>query len=62
MIRLAMLRDPMLRARMGEAGRRAVLGRSWPTVCAELVEYYEQAIDERLAVRANTQVPPSMQR
>ena len=57
-----LVRDPMLRARMGEAGRRAVLGRSWPTVCAELVDYYEQAIDERLAVRANTHVPPSMQR
>ncbi|WP_104191171.1 glycosyltransferase family 1 protein [Cryobacterium sp. Y82] len=57
-----LVRDPMLRARMGEAGRRAVLGRSWPTVCAELVEYYEQAVDERLAVRADTHVPPSMQR
>ncbi len=55
-------RDPMLRARMGEAGRRTVLGRSWPTVCAELVEYYEQVVDERLAVRAGTHIPPSMQR
>ena len=54
--------DPALRARMGEAGRRAVLGRSWPTVCADLVDYYEQAIDERRAVRADTHVPPSMQR
>jgi phosphatidylinositol alpha 1,6-mannosyltransferase len=55
-------RNAPLRARMGEAGRRAVLGRSWPTVCADLVEYYEQAIDERRAVRADTHVPPSMQR
>jgi len=55
-------RNASLRARMGEAGRRAVLGRSWPTVCADLVEYYEQAIDERRAVRADTHVPPSMQR
>jgi phosphatidylinositol alpha 1,6-mannosyltransferase len=39
-----------------------VLGRSWPTVCAELVGYYEQAVDERLALRADTHVPPSMQR
>jgi phosphatidylinositol alpha 1,6-mannosyltransferase len=54
--------DPMLRARMGEAGRRTVLGRSWPTVCAELMGYYEHAIDERRAVRAHTHVPPSMQR
>ena len=57
-----LVRDPMQRARMGEAGRRAVLGRSWPTVCAELVDYYEQAVDERLALRADTHVPPSMQR
>ena len=57
-----LVQGPLLRARMGEAGRRAVLGRSWPTVCAELVDYYEQAIDERLAVRADTHVPPSMQR
>ncbi|WP_104135293.1 MULTISPECIES: glycosyltransferase family 1 protein [unclassified Cryobacterium] len=54
--------NPALRARMGEAGRRAVLGRSWPLVCADLVDYYEQAIDERRAVRADTHVPRSMQR
>ena len=57
-----LVRNAPLRARMGEAGRRAVLGRSWPTVCADLVDYYEQAIDERRAVRADTHVPPSMQR
>jgi phosphatidylinositol alpha 1,6-mannosyltransferase len=32
---------------MGEAGRRAVLSRSWDSVCAELVEYYEQAVTAR---------------
>ncbi|MEP6480805.1 MAG: glycosyltransferase family 1 protein [Rhodoglobus sp.] len=36
--------DEPLRARMGEAGRRAVLGRSWESVCAELVGHYHQAI------------------
>lgn len=36
--------DPELRARMGEAGRRRVLGRSWDSVCAELVGHYERVI------------------
>jgi phosphatidylinositol alpha 1,6-mannosyltransferase len=36
--------DPDLRARLGEAGRRAVLGRSWGSVCGELMGYYEQVI------------------
>lgn len=34
--------DAELRARMGEAGRRRVLGRSWDSVCAELVGHYER--------------------
>lgn len=34
--------DPALRARMGEAGRRRVLERSWPRVCDALVGHYEQ--------------------
>jgi phosphatidylinositol alpha 1,6-mannosyltransferase len=34
--------DPALRLRMGEAGRRSVLDRSWSTVCAELVQHYER--------------------
>lgn len=54
--------DPALRNRMGEAGRRGVLGRSWDNVCGTLLDYYEQAIDERAAVRATTAVPLSMQR
>lgn len=36
--------DPALRSAMGEAGRRSVLGRSWRTICAELVGHYEHAI------------------
>ncbi|GAB2452354.1 phosphatidylinositol alpha 1,6-mannosyltransferase [Conyzicola lurida] len=35
-------RDAALRARMGEAGRRSVLGRSWQAVCGELVGHYER--------------------
>jgi phosphatidylinositol alpha 1,6-mannosyltransferase len=37
-------RDPALRRRMGEAGRRAVLGHSWATVCDELVGHYERVV------------------
>jgi len=54
--------DAPLRLRMGESGRRAVLGRSWENVCETLVGYYEKVIDERAAIRAMTAVPLSMQR
>jgi len=37
-------RDLQLRLRMGEAGRRSVLGRSWGAVCAELVGHYERVV------------------
>ena len=43
----ALVIDEPLRSRMGEAGRRAVLGRSWDSVCSELVSYYESAIAAR---------------
>lgn len=36
--------DGPLRLRMGEAGRRAVLGRSWDAICSELVGHYESVI------------------
>ncbi|HEY1530727.1 MAG TPA: glycosyltransferase family 1 protein [Galbitalea sp.] len=37
-------RDPALRRRMGEAGRRTVLGRDWATVCDELLTRYRKVI------------------
>lgn len=40
----SLVRDPALRARMGEAGRRGVLGRSWESVCDELLSRYEQVL------------------
>lgn len=43
----ALVADPGLRGRMGEAGRRRVLGRSWPAVVEQLLGHYEAA-----AVRA----------
>ena len=41
--------DDELRSRAGEAGRRAVLGRSWEGVCAQLVDHYETVIARRAA-------------
>ncbi|HQJ35728.1 MAG TPA: glycosyltransferase, partial [Rhodoglobus sp.] len=46
----ALTLDPELRSRMGEAGRRSVLGKTWHGVCSDLVGYYEQAIASRVVV------------
>ena len=46
----ALTLDPELRSRMGEAGRRSVLGKSWHGVCSDLLGYYEQAIASRVVV------------
>ncbi len=43
--------DEALRSRMGEAGRRAVLGRSWESVCDDLMRHYEHAIAATAATR-----------
>lgn len=37
-------RDAALRQRMGEAGRRGVLGRSWETICDQLVAHYAKVV------------------
>lgn len=50
----ALVSDTALRLRMGEAGRRAVLGRSWENVCATLFGFYQQVIDERLCRQAES--------
>lgn len=36
--------DAPLRLRMGEAGRRRVLGRGWDVLCSELIRHYERVI------------------
>lgn len=36
--------DPAARARIGEAGRRAVLGRTWESLGDQLIAHYEQTI------------------
>ncbi|UFU01758.1 glycosyltransferase family 1 protein [Ruania suaedae] len=38
----ALVADPGMRARMGEAGRRAILPRSWDALCRQLLGHYEQ--------------------
>jgi phosphatidylinositol alpha 1,6-mannosyltransferase len=46
--------DDAMRMRMGEAGRRSVLDRSWDSICAELIGHHSSAIAHRtraLAVR-----------
>jgi phosphatidylinositol alpha 1,6-mannosyltransferase len=37
-------RDPALRLRMGEAGRRGVVGRSWETICEQLIAHYASVV------------------
>ena len=36
--------DPLLRAAQGRAGRQAVLGRSWPVLCDQLIGHYQAAL------------------
>jgi phosphatidylinositol alpha 1,6-mannosyltransferase len=47
----ALVGDGAMRLRMGEAGRRAVLDRSWAAICGELFAHYEAAIAEVRAAR-----------
>jgi phosphatidylinositol alpha 1,6-mannosyltransferase len=47
--------DEAMRLRMGEAGRRAVLGRSWQSVCDELLGVY-RLVGARRAARRSTPV------
>ncbi|WP_309710454.1 glycosyltransferase family 1 protein [Pseudolysinimonas sp.] len=43
----ALVSAPELRARMGEAGRRRVLGRSWTAICDDLLEFYGRVVTDR---------------
>ena len=42
-----LVRDASLRSRMGEAGRRRVLSRSWDAICSELLGHYDHVIGAR---------------
>lgn len=46
-------RNSRMRLRMGEAGRRGVLDRSWSAVCTRLIGYYDEAIRTRAFARVS---------
>jgi phosphatidylinositol alpha 1,6-mannosyltransferase len=51
----ALVRDPALRQRMGEAGRRAVIGKSWASICDELMGHYRSVLTPvKVARRAHS--------
>ena len=41
--------DAVLRHSFGRAGRRAVLGRSWPALCDELLDHYRAVVERQPA-------------
>jgi phosphatidylinositol alpha 1,6-mannosyltransferase len=45
-----LVRDPALRARLGEAGRRRVLHRTWSALTDELLAHYATAGAPALAL------------
>ena len=49
---VALARDPELRSRMGEAGRRRVLSRSWESICGELLGHYESVVSAKVTERS----------
>jgi len=50
----ALVAAPELRARMGEAGRRRVLGRSWTAICDDLLEFYGRVLTMRALAGARS--------
>ena len=49
---LTLAQDAELRSRMGEAGRRRVLSRSWESICDELLGHYESVVAGRRIERS----------
>jgi phosphatidylinositol alpha 1,6-mannosyltransferase len=50
-------KDEGLRLRMGEAGRRSVLDRSWNAICGQLIGHYESVIARRPAAMHASRLP-----
>jgi phosphatidylinositol alpha 1,6-mannosyltransferase len=44
--------EPELRAAQGRAGRRVMLGRTWPDLCDELLDHYQQVLATSETIRA----------
>jgi phosphatidylinositol alpha 1,6-mannosyltransferase len=53
----ALVTDEQLRLRMGEAGRRSVLDRSWSAICGQLMGHYESVIADRTPTPREDAVP-----
>jgi len=53
----ALVGDGPMRLRMGEAGRRAVLDRSWASICGELFAHYEAAIGQTRPAQRPARLP-----
>ncbi|MCS5734825.1 glycosyltransferase family 4 protein [Herbiconiux daphne] len=54
----SLVADPALRSRMGEAGRRAVIGKSWQALCDELMAHYASVITAApVSARARRRTP-----
>ncbi|KQR52128.1 glycosyl transferase [Leifsonia sp. Leaf336] len=51
--------DAPLRVRMGEAGRRRVLGRGWDVLCSELIGHYERVILDACSEAGRPGVQPT---
>jgi phosphatidylinositol alpha-mannosyltransferase len=47
---IRLVRDPAARAAMGEAGRRRAADFSWQHVAADLLDYYGELIERKLAI------------
>ncbi|WP_350271584.1 glycosyltransferase family 4 protein [Frondihabitans sucicola] len=55
---LALVDDPRLRVRFGEAGRRAVVGRTWEALGDELLGHYRSVLTRQIPVTAGVSEPP----
>jgi phosphatidylinositol alpha 1,6-mannosyltransferase len=53
----ALVGDGPMRLRMGEAGRRAVLDRSWASICGELFAHYRAAIEQTRPAQRPARLP-----
>jgi len=55
----SLVADPAQRLRIGEAGRRSVLGKSWASVCETLLDYYHRAIGDHALATAQRKSYPA---
>lgn len=51
--------DPSARARLGEAGRRRMLSRTWAAVCDELLDHYTAVVGARVVAELDEEAAPA---